>query len=392
MQQEKEGLINYFLKTICGNQSLNKDMSSTLDYTNMLWENQKLIRYKSLSDFNENNNIDKNIAVLQSLNLNYSEIGKKSNKNGDAEISIEQGEIDRIQLKKDCEVFDELIDSKGRIKVDISESFEVKDNFKEDEIDFYKIEIKDEKNFNQPLPDSDNLNLELLDFSICEKDSNTKDSNKIVEKISKENIYSYMTKNPVTKESLKNSTQKIKSSNQVTSRAMDIPKNNKLASSSANTSKKLSIPKDGILCNQSQKSNNTNVTAKSTHFETPSLLYTYKLKKVTENYTKIKQYIKNSNSKSNSRKSRINVNANSLSSMLQTNNNKPCCNNESTVIMKKNNLLDSVTKSSCYDTFMVTPTKISSYGTFKRSSKTILKQDNKASNLSMNLKEKNGLI
>jgi len=225
-------------------------MSSTLDYTNMLWENQKLIRYKSLSDFNENNNIDKNIAVLQSLNLNYSEIGKKSNKNGDAEISIEQGEIDRIQLKKDCEVFDELIDSKGRIKVDISESFEVKDNFKEDEIDFYKIEIKDEKNFNQPLPDSDNLNLELLDFSICEKDSNTKDSNKIVEKISKENIYSYMTKNPVTKESLKNSTQKIKSSNQVTSRAMDIPKNNKLASSSANTSKKLSIPKDGIYENK----------------------------------------------------------------------------------------------------------------------------------------------
>ncbi len=79
--------------------------------------------------------------------------------------------------------------------------------------------------------------------------------------------------------------------------------------------------------------------------------------------------------------------------MLQTNNNnKPGSNNDSTVIGKKNNLLDSITKSSCYDTFMITPTKLSSYGTFKRSSKTILKQDNKSSNLSMYSKEKNGLI
>ena len=368
-------------------------MSSNLDYTNMLWENQKLIRYKSLSDFNENNNIDKNIAVLQSLNLNYSEIVKKSNKNGEAEISMEQGEIDRIQLKKDCDVFDEIIDSKGRIKVDISESFEVKDNFKEDEMGCWKIEIKDEKNINQPLPDSDNLNLELLDFSICEKDSETKDNNKNVEKESKEIIYSNISKKQVTKEIVKKPTPKIKSSNFVSSRTMNIPKNNKLASSSANTSKKLSIPKDGILCNHSQKSNNTNVTAKSTHFETPSLLYSYKLKKVNENYKKIKQFIKNSTSKSNSKKSRIIENTHSLSSMLQTNNNnKPGSNNDSTVIGKKNNLLDSITKSSCYDTFMITPTKLSSYGTFKRSSKTILKQDNKSSNLSMYSKEKNGLI
>lgn len=367
-------------------------MSSNLDYTNMLWENQKLIRYKSLSEFNENTNIGKNIAVLQSLNLNYSVIGKKSSKNCEAEISMEQGEIDRIQLKTDCKNFGEIIDSKGRIKIDISESFEVKDSLKDNDTDSLKIEINDNKLVKQPLPDSDNINLEILDFSICEKDSNSKDKKK-EEIVSKEDIFTNLIKKQVTIELMNKPTQKVKSSNYITHTVMKVPKTIKLGSNSANIMKKPNVLKDKILLNHSQKSsNNINTTAKTNQIEASSLLYSYKLKKETEHYTKIKQSIKDSTIKSKFRKSRVNVNAHSLTSMQQTNNNinnKPNSNNDSCVTGKKYNLLDSITKSSCYDTFTITPSIFSSHTTFKRSSKTILKQAIKSNNVSMNLKEKN---
>lgn len=361
-------------------------MSSNLDYTKMLWENQKLGKFKSLCDFNKNTITDKNLINLQSLNLNYSEIGKKSSKNGDPDISLDQGEIDRILFKKDRNVIDQFNDSDGKINVDLSESYEINTNkSKKDDTDIYKDENKVDKIENKPLPDPDNLNLELLNFSITDKDLEIKEI-KIEEKRPKDNIFHQISKKQLSKEIIKRPTQKVKSSNYIASaKSLNIPKYNKLVNRSENTSKKLSIPKDGILVNRSQKITNSNVFSQTNHNETTSLLFSYKLKKVNENYTKLKQTIKESKSKSNSRKSRINLNANSLSNMLHT-NYKPTGNNDSFIKDHKNNLLESITKSSCYDTFMITPSKVSSFATIKRSSNTILKQDNKSSNQSINFK------
>ena len=339
MKSQHEAIANYFINTFF-------EISGKLDYTNLLWENEKLSKYKTLYDFNQTSTIDKNMVIMESLDLNCSEIVGKSSKNCDMESSIGNDEFEKIQIKNEDNMYEEYTDYENS-KRPFSQNFEIKE--KSGEFENSKQDIKVEKYENHPLPDNDKLNFENINFSLIDQAKTLVFESKLVT----ENEEKASTNKKVKLTEIIDTPNKDNRLHEISVKLDSQFKTFYHENSGDKGDTKIN------LVNSSQKSTTTNVTSKTAKNENPSKLFSTSFQNVFDKYTKIKEKIKEK--QSNNHETRIkmtgnkNLKVNSIANLLATSiEKKPVTNNTSSKTTNKNSLIDSYSKFSALDTFVST--------------------------------------
>jgi hypothetical protein len=334
-------------------------MSKSVDYTSKIWENNKLNKYKKLCDFNKSVGIDKNMMIMESLNLNCSAIVEKSSKLCD-QSSIEQNEeFEKIKMSCEEKPFEEIVNYEADKRDTVSDILDPK-------LTISSMNIQTQEPKNQALlPDDCRFDFEHLNFSLNENVATSLIDNNIA-KI-EDDLVIVDRKPSICKKSIENGL-KIDSHFKTFYQEYTNYKNeNKMNATNVNSS---------------QKSATTNVTSK-TQTENPSKLYSFSFQNLVEKYSKIQEKIKVKTS--NFHHTRIKLKnvatkANSISTMVCIN---PPKENEYSKSAKKNSMIEGYSKFSALDTFVSTaPIKTSSSSSVNKSA---YNQKRKAkSNMSFN--------